>query len=558
MSHKEQIKQDVYNALKQEIDVTSIIVENPKDRKMGDYAVPCFVLARTLRKSPMDIASLIKDNLDLTNYDKVEVVGGYVNLFLKRDALVKTVIETVLAEKSHYGNSEIGKDKTIVIDYSSPNIAKPFGIGHLRSTVIGNAIKNICLKNGYHVVGVNHLGDWGTQFGKLICAYEKWGNEEEIKKNPIAELSKLYIMFHEKAELDPTLDDEARKYFKDLEDGDPKVLKLWEWFKDESLKEFKKTYDLLGLTEFDSYNGEAFYNDKMDSVVAELEAKNLLEVDAGALIVSLEDMPPALIKKSDGATLYITRDLATAFYRKKTYNFDESLYVVGNEQSLHFQQLKAVLNKMGYSWSADMHHINFGLMLQGGKKMSTRKGKTVRLHDVLVEAIELAKDYIKDNPEINKDEVSRQIGIGAVIFNDLKNYRTNDIEFNLEDTLKFEGETGPYVQYTYARIISLLSKKENIEIDYSQITVTDLVWYLIQKLNDFNELIRLAKVNYDPSLIAKYAIDLSQDFNKFYANEKIIEDNLNNKEFKLVVSEAVSIVLEECLSILGIKAPKKM
>ena len=558
MSHKEQIKQDVYNALKQEIDVTSIIVENPKDRKMGDYAVPCFVLARTLRKSPMDIASLIKDNLDLTNYDKVEVVGGYVNLFLKRDALVKTVIETVLAEKSHYGNSEIGKDKTIVIDYSSPKIAKPFGIGHLRSTVIGNAIKNICLKNGYHVVGVNHLGDWGTQFGKLICAYEKWGNEEEIKKNPIAELSKLYIMFHEKAELDPTLDDEARKYFKDLEDGNEKVLKLWEWFKDESLNEFKKTYDLLGLTEFDSYNGEAFYNDKMESVVAELEAKQLLEVDDGASIVSLEDMPPALIKKSDGATLYITRDLATAFYRKKTYNFDESLYVVGNEQSLHFQQLKAVLTKMGYSWSADMHHINFGLMLQGGKKMSTRKGKTVRLHDVLVEAIELAKDYIKDNPEINKDEVSRQIGIGAVIFNDLKNYRTNDIEFNLEDTLKFEGETGPYVQYTYARIISLLSKKENIEIDYSQITVTDLVWYLIQKLNDFNEIIRLAKVNYDPSLIAKYAIDLSQDFNKFYANEKIIEDNLNNKEFKLVVSEAVSIVLEECLSILGIKAPKKM
>lgn len=558
MNLKEILKNDVYDVVKETLELNEVIVENPKDRSMGDYAVPCFVLGKKMSKNPFEMANFIKDNIKKENYEKIEVVGGYLNFFAKKDLVTKYIIEKIMNEKEKYGNNQNGVGKNIVIDYSSPNIAKPFGIGHLRSTVIGNAIKNICIKNGYNVIGVNHLGDWGTQFGKLICAYKKWGSEEEIIKNPIAELTKLYVKFHEEVETDPSLDDEGRAWFKALEDGDQEAYRLWEWFKDESLKEFEKTYQLLGINNFDSYNGEAFYNDKMGAVIQELEDKNLLTISDGASVVELDSETPALIKKSDGATLYITRDLATAFYRKKTYNFEESLYVVGNEQTLHFKQLKAVLAKMGHDFEKNMQHINFGLMLQGGKKMSTRKGKTVRLHDVLIEAIDMAKTYVSKNPDIDLETVSRQIGIGAVIYNDLKNYRTNDIEFNLEDTLRFEGETGPYIQYTCARIISLLEKKSNIDIDYSKIEINELIWNLVFKLYEFSDIIVKAKETYDPSLIAKFAMSLSQDFNRFYANEKIIEENLNNREFKLVISEIVSIVLIECLNVLGIEAPKKM
>lgn len=558
MNLKEILKEDVYDVVKDGLELTDIIIENPKDRTMGDYALPCFVMAKKMGKNPFEMANFIKDNINKDHYEKIEVVGGYLNFFVNRSFITKLVIENIINEQENYGNNNSGNGKNIVIDYSSPNIAKPFGIGHLRSTVIGNAIKNICIKNGYNVIGVNHLGDWGTQFGKLICAYKKWGNEEEIIKNPIAELTKLYVKFHDEAEMDESLNDEGRAWFKALEDGDKEALRLWEWFKDESLKEFQKTYDLLGINNFDSYAGEAFYNDKMDAVINELEEKKLLTISQGASVVELEDMTPALVKRSDGATLYITRDLATAFYRKNTYDFEESLYVVGNEQTLHFKQLKAVLAKMGYDFEKQMHHINFGMMLQDGKKMSTRKGKTVKLHDVLVEAIELAKTYVSKNDAINQDEVSRQIGIGAVVFNDLKNYRTNDIEFNLEDTLRFEGDTGPYIQYTYARIISLLEKKENVDIDFSKIQINDLIWNLVFKLYEFSDIIVKAKETYDPSLVAKYAMSLSQDFNKFYANEKILEENINNREFKLTVCEVVSVVLKECLNILGIEAPKKM
>lgn len=558
MNIKEQIKKDVYNTVKNDITLLEISVENPKDRKLADYAVPCFIMAKKLRKSPLEIANYIKDNIDQTNYDKIEVVGGYLNIFLKRDALTKEIMNKVITEKGNYGSNQKGLGKVVTIDYSSPNIAKPFGIGHLRSTAIGGAIKNLCVKNGYSVVGINHLGDWGTQFGKLIYAYKTWADKEEFKKSPIKELTELYVRFHEEALKDPLLDEAARKHFKDLEDGDEEALFLWNWFREESLKEFQKTYDLLGVNNFDSYNGEAFYNDKMDAVIKELEDKKLLSVNEGATIVTLDDMPPALIKKSDGATLYITRDLATAFYRKNTYHFDESLYVVGNEQILHFKQLKAVLAKMGYTWQENMHHISFGMMLQDGKKMSTRKGKTVKLHDVLVEAVDMASKYVVKGDLADKDNISRQIGIGAVIFNDLKNYRTNDIEFSLEDILKFEGETGPYVQYTNARIISLLENKTNIEIDYSKIEISDLIWYLVFKLYEFSDIIVKAKDEYDPSLVAKYAIDLAQDFNKFYANEKIVEEDLNKREFKLLLCEAISTVLEESLRLLGIEAPHKM
>lgn len=550
--------EDVYNALKDKIEKSEITVEIPTHRNMGDLAVPCFSFSKKLRKNPNDIADYIKEHISEKFYEKVEVVNGYLNFFINKKVLTKYIINKILSEKSNYGNNNNGRNKKVVIDYSAPNIAKPFGIGHLRSTVIGNAIKNIMLKNGYNVISINHLGDWGTQFGKLICAYKKWGNDELLADNPIIELNKLYVKFHEEAEKNPTLEDEARKYFKDLEDGDKSILELWELFRNESLKEFKKTYELLQIKDFDSYNGEAFYNDKMASIISELEANNLLTISEGASVVELEDMPPALIKKSDGATLYITRDLAAAFYRKKTYDFDKALYVVGNEQTLHFKQLKLVIAKMGHNWYRHMHHINFGMILQDGKKMSTRRGKTVLLHDVLLEAIEMAKSYVDENRDLNIIDVSRQIGIGAVIFNDLKNYRANDIEFNLEEILNFNGETGPYIQYTYARINSLLVNKKNMEINYDKINISTWIWNIIYRLNEFPEIIIRATDNFDPSLIAKYALMLAQDFNKFYGNEKIIDEDENNSEFKLIISEIVAIVLKECLRLLTIEAPEKM
>ncbi len=558
MELKDQIKNDVYDVLKNDISIEDVIVEYPKDRTLGDYAVPCFVFAKIFRNSPINIANEIKSKLDQSKYEKIEVVSGYLNFFVKKEELTKYVLEKIESEKENYGYSNIGFGKTAIIDYSAPNIAKPFGVGHLRSTAIGQAIKNILEKTGYETVGINHLGDWGTQFGKMICAYKKWGNEEAIRNEPIKELLKLYIKFHEEAENDKHLEEEGRAYFKALEEGDDEALKLWKWFRDESLKEFQKTYDLLGIDKFDSYNGESFYLDKMEPVIEELKEKGLLKKDQGAYVVELEDMPPALIMKKDGATLYITRDLAAAFYRKKTYDFDEAVYVIGNEQSLHLKQLKAVISKMGYDFANNMHHVNFGMILQNGKKMATRKGRTVMLHDVLLEAKEMAKKHVKNVDEKDVEEVSRQIGIGAVIFNDLKNYRISDIEFNLEDVLKFEGETGPYIQYTHARINSLLNESTDLEIDYNDIEFNQLIWNLVFKLYEFNDIIVKAKLGYDPSLIAKYAIDLAQDFNKFYGNYKINDGNNNEKAFKLRVSKSVAIVLKESLRLLNIDAPNKM
>lgn len=563
MNLKEKIKKILEECFNGEISYASIVIENPKDRKMGDYALPCFSYSKVLHKAPNIIAEEVKNYLEqnCSFLNKVEVIGGYVNVFLDKLVIAEEVVKKILTEKNEYGNNDIGNGKTIVIDYSSPNIAKPFGVGHLRSTVIGNALRNICLKNGYKVVGINYLGDWGTQFGKLICAYKLWGNEEEIRKNPIDELKRLYVKFHEEAELNPELEDMARKAFKDLEDGDEESKALWQWFRDESLIEFKKTYNLLGINDFESWQGESFYNDKMEPVVDTLEEKGLLEESQGAMIVSLDDnLPPALIKRSDGATLYITRDLAAAIYRKKEYNFSEALYVVGNEQSLHFEQLKQVLGKMDYDWNKDIHHISFGLILQNGKKMSTRQGKSVKLHDVLVEAIDLAKKYmIERKAKIEDiDSASRKIGVGAVIFNDLKNYRTNDIEFHLEDILKFEGETGPYLQYTYARIMSLLENKKSIQVSFENVSLNEYEWYLIFNLYQFTEIIKRAKENYDPSEIAKYLINLAQDFNKWYATEKFIDENELQTESRLLVAEATATVIKEGMRLLGIEVLNKM
>lgn len=541
------------------IEKDDIIIEIPKDRALGDFAMPCFGLAKKMHQNPSIIASNILEKMDKSNFDNIEIKNGYINFFLNKRKTVENIINGVLNEKDKYANSDIGNGKNIVIDYSAPNIAKPFGVGHLRSTVIGNAIKNIYKKLGYNVIGINYLGDCGTQFGKLIYAYETWGNPEEVKKNPIRELNKLYVKFHEEAEKNPSLNDEGRRIFKELEDGNPKYKEIWKWFRDESILEFKKTYNLLKINDFEVWSGESFYIESAKDVIKELDSKHLLQISEGATIIDLgSDMAPALIKRTDGATLYITRDLAALLDRKKTYDFEEALYVVGNEQTLHFNQIKAVINKMGYDFSNQIHHIPFGLVLQDGKKMSTRKGKTVILHDVLVEAVNLASTYVKEHVSENIDEVSKMVGVGAVIFNDLKNYRTNDIDFNLQDILKFEGETGPYLQYTYARIKSLLSHKINTEINYNEIVIDEYIWNIVFKLSDFKNIIIKAKEGYDPSIIAKYLLELAGLFNKFYANVKIIDNDEINSAFRLNVAEAVSIVIKEGLRILGIETPNKM
>ncbi len=539
------------------IDRSNINIEIPKDRSLGDYALPCFTIAKQLSLNPNLIANDIKDHIDKTYFSKIEVKNAYINFFLKKEEITKKIIDEVLEKKDLYGTKK-PNNKTVVIDYSAPNIAKPFGVGHLRSTVIGHALKNIYEKQGYKVIGINYLGDCGTQFGKLIYAYENWGDKEKVKENPIKELNKLYVRFHEEAKNDPLLNDEGRKIFKLLEEGNENYLELWKWFRDESIKEFMKTYDLLHINHFDEWSGESYYLEKAKDVLKELENKHLLTKSEGATIVSFDDMPPALVKRSDGATLYITRDIAALLDRKEKYHFDEILYVVGNEQTLHFNQLKEIINKMGYDYAKDIHHIAFGLVLSDGKKMSTRGGSAVSLHDVLEEAVSLAKQRVEEHATENIEETSRMVGVGAVIFNDLKNYRTSDIDFNLHDILKFEGETGPYLQYTYARIKSLLTHNIDTVINYNEVDINDYVWNIIFKISDFENIITRAKEGYDPSIVAKYLLELAGLFNKFYANEKIIDENINKTAFRLQISEIVSTILKEGLRLLGIETPNKM
>ena len=538
------------------VDKSLVKVEYPKDRSMGDYAVPCFTFSKELHKSPIEIANYLKDNL---NYN-AQVVNGYLNIFMNKKDTTKYIVDKILSEKENYGFNDYGKGKNLVIEYSSPNIAKPFGMGHLRSTAIGQALYNISKKCGYNVSSINYLGDYGTQFGKLIYAYKTWGNKDISDSEIVNELKRVYVKFHEESEKDPSLDEEGRKWFKLLEDNDEEALGYWKRFKDASIKEFSKTYELLKIDKFDEISGESFYKDLMQCVVEKLEEKNLLTVSEGATIVAFDDIAPAIIKRTDGASLYITRDLAAVLDRKERYNFDEILYVVGNEQSLHFEQLKRVLSLLGYNWNDEVKHIGFGMLLQDGKKMSTRHGKSVVLMDVLYEAIDLAKKYIMEkNPTLdNIDDVSKIIGVGAVIFNDLKNFRINDIEFNLEDTLRFEGSTGPYLQYTYARIQSLISNKQNIDVTYDNIDINEDEWNLVWSLSKYQENIICAKEGNDPSIIAKYLLDLAADFNKFYAHERIIDDNAEYSEFKMNLSEAVSIVIKDGLNLLNIDVINKM
>lgn len=537
------------------------LIERPKNSKMGDYAFPCFVLAKTMHKNPAEIAKSIAENLSSENFASIQAVGPYVNFSIDHGKLVSSTLKDVLDKGEHYGDQELGKGN-VPIDMSSPNIAKPMSMGHLRSTVIGNSIANTMEKVGYTPIKINYLGDYGTQFGKLIAAYKHWGNEEDVKKDPIMNLFHYYVRFHKEAEKNPELDDEGREWFKKLEDGDPEAVKLWKWFREVSLKDFKRIYNELGVT-FDSYNGEAFFNDKMQPVIDELKDKGLLHESRGAQVVDMgPDENPAIIVKSDGTSIYLTRDLAAAEWRMKHYNFVKMLYVVGNEQAQHFVELKTVLKKMGYDWADDIHHVSFGLITQGGKKLSTRKGNVVFLDQVLKDAVSLAKKQIQEkNPDlVNQDQVAHDVGVGAVVFHDLKNDRLDNFDFNLEEVVRFEGDTGPYVQYTNARAQSVLRKASKVgkKPADNDLALDDEWSFAVAKdLADFPRIIARSADKFEPSVIAKYALDLAKKFNKYYANVKILTDD-NQIGARLALVQATSIVLTEALRLLGVNAPKEM
>ena len=562
MNNKELIASElakVIDSLDQ--DAILILLEQPKSSDLGDIAFPAFSLAKVERKAPQAIAADIAEKIDQSAFEKVVATGPYVNFFLDKSQISDQVIKSVIQAGADYGQQDEGHGQNITIDLSSPNIAKPFSVGHLRSTVIGDALSNIFRKMGYNTIKINHLGDWGKQFGLLMVAYKKWGNKEAVEANPIDELLKLYVRINAEIENDPKLDEEGRLWFKKLEDGDPEATELWQWFRDESLVEFNRIYKLLGV-EFDSLNGEAFYNDKMDEGVQILEDKGLLKESKGASIVELDDvnLPPAMIKKSDGATLYITRDIATAIYRARTYNFVKNIYAVGQEQSNHFRQLKAVLKKMGFEWSDDMIHVDFGLVTKNRQKLSTRKGNIILLEPTLQEAISRAKAQIEEkNPELeNKEEVAHAVGVGAVKFYDLKTDRRNGYDFDLEAMVSFEGETGPYVQYAYARIQSILRKANFTPSADATYSLNDPEsWEIIKLLQDFSRVVKRAAENYDPSLIAKYAINLAQAFNKYYAHTRILDES-PERDSRLALSYSTAVVLKEALRLLGVDAPEKM
>ncbi|HHW4950439.1 TPA: arginine--tRNA ligase [Streptococcus suis] len=537
------------------------LLEKPKSSEMGDVAFPAFSLAKVERKAPQAIAADIVEKLDTTGFEKVVATGPYVNFFLDKAAISHQVLTDVITEKDQYGQLNIGQGRNVTIDMSSPNIAKPFSVGHLRSTVIGDALANIHEKLGYKPIRINHLGDWGKQFGMLIVAYKLWGDKAAVEADPISELLKLYVRINAEAEEKPELDEEARQWFKKLEDGDPEAHELWQWFRDESLVEFNRIYDKLGVT-FDSYNGEAFYNDKMDEGIQILEEKGLLQESKGARIVDLEsyNLPPALIMKTDGATLYITRDMATAMYRKRTYDFVKSIYVVGQEQINHFKQLKAVLKEMDFDWSDDMTHVTFGLVTKDKKKLSTRKGNIILLEPTLDEAISRALTQIEaKNPDLeNKEEVAHAVGVGAVKFYDLKTDRDNGYDFDLEAMVSFEGETGPYVQYAYARIQSILRKANFVPSAENDYKLADAEsWDIIKHIQNFSNVVERAGDKFDPSLIAKYAINLAQAFNKYYAHTRILDES-PERDSRLALAYATGLVLKEALRLLGVKAPEKM
>lgn len=562
MSDKQQVAAALAQALP-EMDVKEIEakIERPKDSSNGDYAFPTFFLAKTLHKAPQMIASELVEKVDQDGFEKVVVAGPYINFFLDKAQVGAKILQTILADPEHYGEIDLGHEANVTIDYSSPNIAKPMGMGHLRSTMIGEAVARILEKVNYNLIRIDYLGDWGTQFGKLMAAYEMWGDEAEVKKDPINTLLKYYVRINNEADEHPEYTEAGRNWFAKLEHGDEEAWRLWHWFREVSLERFQRVYKMLDVN-FDSFNGEAFSAQKMEEPIQLLRDKDLLKPSRGAEIVDLDEynLPPLLIIKSNGTTTYITRDLATALFRKRMYGHAKSLYVVGAEQETYFKQLRAALKEMGFNWWDQIEHISFGLMNLNGKKMSTRKGNVVSLEDVLNDSIDLARKQIAEkNPDLeNGDEVAKEVGVGAVIFHDLKNYRRNAVNFKLEDVVKFEGETGPYVQYARARAESIL-RKGGIR-DFSDVDLTKAgaeAWELISFLGQYSEAIKRAALNYDPSVIAKYALELAKKFNQYYAHTRILDKD-EAQPARLALTQAVSDVLKSALDLLDIKAPDEM
>lgn len=542
-------------------------IEIPPDPKMGDFAFPCFKLAKELRKSPQVIAEDIKSKISHEMISKVEVVGAYLNFFIDKSSFSINILKNIISLRDDYGSSNDGEGKRVLVEYSSPNIAKPFHIGHLFTTVVGNSLYRIYKSQGYDVVGINYLGDWGTQFGKLIYAYKNWVDLDNLEKNSIEELFRIYVKFHNEVEKNPSIEDEGRRYFKLLEDGDSECVSLWKKFRELSLLEFEKLYKILGV-KFDSYDGEAFFSDKIDDVVKELEEKNLLVESLGARVVRLDDynMPPCIIKKADGATIYATRDIASALYRKRKYNFYKNIYVVGTPQALHFRQVFKTIELMGHEWAKDCVHVGFGLVKFKDKKLSSRKGEVILLEDLLNMSISKIREVIEDkNPNLlNKEEVSRKVGIGAIVFTYLKMNRERDIIFDFDEVLSFEGDTGPYVEYTFARGKSIL-RKSKIDIDnvdhdkYLPLLIDNNENNLIKVLSDFNNQIKSA-INYlEPSIITRYVIDVAKSFNKFYNSNNIL--NLEDHDLKvarLILVHATTIVIKNALYLIGIETVDEM
>lgn len=563
-------KQKVATALSKvlpEMDIADITdkIERPKDANNGDYAFPTFFLAKTLHKAPQMIAGELVEKIDQAGFDKVVVAGPYINFFLDKAEVGSDVLKEILNDPEHYGDLDLGHQANVPIDYSSPNIAKPMGMGHLRSTMIGESVARILEKVNYNLIRIDYLGDWGTQFGKMMAAYKMWGDEPEVQKglkeDPIDTLVKLYVRINTEADEHPEYTEEGRAWFAKLEHGDEEAWKLWHWFREMSLQRFQRVYDMLNV-HFDSFNGEAFSAQKMEEPIQLLKDKGLLKESRGAQIVDLDKykLPPLLIIKSNGTTTYITRDLATALFRKRMYGFAKSIYVVGADQETYFRQLRMALKEMGFNWWDQITHVSFGLMNLNGKKMSTRKGNVVSLEDVLNDSIDLARKQIAEkNPDLkNADEVAKQVGVGAVIFHDLKNYRRNAVNFKLEDVVKFEGETGPYVQYARARAESIL-RKGGIR-DFSDVDLTkvgDAAWELISFLGQYSEAIKRAALNYDPSVVAKYALELAKKFNQYYAHTRILDKD-EGQQARLALTQAVSNVLKSALNLLDIQAPDEM
>ncbi|MEQ0488088.1 arginine--tRNA ligase [Anaerococcus murdochii] len=539
------------------------LIEIPPQENMGDYSFPCFQLAKTLRKNPAQIATELASTLDLEDFAEVKNVGPYINFFLDRKNFENQVINTIIEKKENFGKSEMGKGKTAIVEFSSVNIAKPFHIGHIRSTVIGDALRNIHEFLGYNTIATNYIGDYGTQFGTMIAAYKLWGDDEKLNANPIQELLNLYVRYNTEASENEEMMDAARQEFKNLEEGEEEATRLWSWFKEISFNEFDRVYKLLDI-DFDNYKGEAYYSEYMPAILEELKEKNLLVESDGAQIIDLSefDLPPSIIIKSNGSSAYITRDIATAINRKKEYNFDENLYVVATQQNLHFQQLWRILELMGYDLYKGCKHISFGMVSLKDQTLSTRKGQVVFLEDVLNKAIDKTREIMENREDTvdDIDEVSRIVGIGAVKFQELYNNRIKDYVFDWDEVLNFDGETGPYVQYTYARAKSVLRKAGIDEIkslDIEKIT-SDEEFTLVKKLAGFEDVVVKAKEKYEPSLITRHLTDIAKSFNKFYNSSKIMVEDEKLKEERLALAYVTAIVIKTALGLLGIRTVEKM